>query len=503
MSIEENEHTVVHGLLGTAFAAAEPPLRDLASGSIARGDAARRRNRVFAAGGAALSVVAVIGTFAVVTGATPAKPGHQNPVAPVTSAATPASPTGQLGFGPEPGGIDKSLDIKNRLAALVQPLLPAGITIGAMPPSPYADEALATTLLTGSTGTNRATTWVGNAPASDDTVRQQVCGRGGNCQARKVDGGTVYLDEHSVTATQFARGAGLPADVVRPGTGTTIVSRSLSMVFVPTDRTKYAFNFAESTQTAKVQYADHEPSDYMTGGEWPPQIPSTIVASDPSGLLMSADDLTAMVSKPGLGELETLLDPRTEVSKDTKTQIAGVESQITAAAQAGLPAGVKVTVDGSLFMQPKMIVTGPTGKNALRWETDAQNPQFRQQTFNVCPPVNVICTKKTVPGGTLEVWTQKPTDSKMQILSDTPFVYNYWYVPDDTSKPAVAMTLETSAGQVGLPGKSEPDPGQTYSVSDGPYEPVQVSADQFLTMAENGGLPTAISTTNALLASLK
>jgi hypothetical protein len=121
----------------------------------------------------------------------------------------------------------------------------------------------------------------------------------------------------------------------------------------------------------------------------------------------------------------------------------------------------------------------------------------------VCPPVNVTCTKKTVPGGTLEVWTQKPTDSKMKILSDTPTAYDYWYVPDDMSKPASAMTLTTAADQVGLPVTAKPDPGETSSASDGSYEPVQLTADQFVAMAQSGQLATAISTTNALLASLQ
>ena len=53
MIIEEQEDGAVRGLLGTAFGVAEPPLRDFASGSIARGDAARSRNRrLLAAGGA-------------------------------------------------------------------------------------------------------------------------------------------------------------------------------------------------------------------------------------------------------------------------------------------------------------------------------------------------------------------------------------------------------------------------------------------------------------------
>ena len=193
MSIEDNEHATdvtdatVHGLLGTAFAESEPPLRDLASGSIARGDAARHRNRMAAAGGATLSVVAVLGTFALVAGAGPAKHGPPNPASPATSPSTSASPTRPLGFGPVPGGVDKNLDIKERLPALLQPLLPSGITAGKVPPTELPDEGLATGLLTGPTGTNQVQMWVGTAPADDTAVRQATCSDG-TCTSRSVDG---------------------------------------------------------------------------------------------------------------------------------------------------------------------------------------------------------------------------------------------------------------------------------------------------------------------------
>ena len=505
MSIEDNEHATdvtdatVHGLLGTAFAESEPPLRDLASGSIARGDAARHRNRMAAAGGATLSVVAVLGTFALVAGAGPAKHGPPNPVSPATSPATSASPTRPLGFGPVPGGVDKNLDIKERLPALLQPLLPSGITAGKVPPTELPDEGLATGLLTGPTGTNQVQMWVGTAPADDTAVRQATCSDG-TCTSRSVAGGTVYFDDHSTTATDYVHGAGYPVDSVKAGTGKTIVFRTLSMVFVPTDRSKYAFSITESAHTAQVQYADHEPSDFATGGQWPPVVVSTVVGEDPSGPLMSQDDLVATLGRPGLDKLESLLDPRTAVSKDTRNRIASTDAQIVGAAQAALPTGVKASVDMGMT-QAQLMVTGPTGKNQLTWSVDPQTAQNRQQSLGWCPP-NVTCTKRTVPGGTLMVWAEKPMDSKGTILDQTPSGYQYWLFPDDTSKPVASMTLATSAEQTGLPGKSEPDPGNTYSVNNGPYAPVQVSADQFLAVVQSGQLATAITTTNALLKTL-
>ncbi|MEY9927185.1 hypothetical protein ABH926_001810 [Catenulispora sp. GP43] len=499
MSIEDNETAAVRGLLGTAFAAPEPPLRDLASGSIARGDSARRRNRMIAAGGATLSVVAVLGTFALVTGAGPAGHRTPNPVNPATSTAITASPTGNLAFGPQPAGVDKTVDVKVHVAALLQPLLPSGITAGQVPPGGLPGEGPTTAFLTGPSGTNQVEMWVGTAPADDAQVRQATCS-GGTCTTRSVEGGTVYLDDHSTTAADYVRGAGLKTDVLKAGTDKTVVLRTLSMVFVPTDRSKYAFSFTQSTHTAKVQYADHEPSDYMTGGEWPPQDFSTISANDPSGLLMTPDDYAAMLGKPGLDKLEYLLDPRTAVSQETKNRFASTEAQIAAAAQAALPTGVKASVDTGM-MQTQLMVTGPTGKNQLRWSVDNQTAQSRQQWLGWCPP-NVTCTKRTVPGGTLLVWAEKPMDSKGTILDQTPSSYEYWLFPDDFSKPSVTMTLATSADQTGLPGKSEPDPGNTYSVTDGPYAPVQVSADQFLAVAQSGQLATAITTTTSLLKTL-
>jgi hypothetical protein len=85
--------------------------------------------KLAAAGGAVLSVAAVIGTFALVTGATPGRHGRPNPVQQVTSEPPPVKPTGALGLQPQKVGIEKILDLRNRLPAALQPLLPPGISL--------------------------------------------------------------------------------------------------------------------------------------------------------------------------------------------------------------------------------------------------------------------------------------------------------------------------------------------------------------------------------------
>ena len=505
MSIEENEDIAVRGLLGTVFAGAEPPLRDLASGSIARGDAARSRNRkLLATGGAMLSVAAVIGTFAVVTGATPGKHGNPNPVNQQTSEPPPVKPTGYLGFGPRTVGIDKIQDLQNRLSAALQPLLPAGITFGQVR---YRSDLMSQDqvggILSGPTGANVATMWVGLVPPTetDSIVRQVACRPGGTCRTRTVDGGTVYLDEHINTeADQVLTGSGFPPDVLKPGTEKNIVSRTLSMTFVPADRAKYAFNIKLAAATAKVQYADHEPGDAEPGIPWPPTW-NTPAAYDPSGLLLSADDFTAMLAKPGLDKVEYMLDPRTAVSREAAAEIAAAEGRAVSAAEAALPPGMKVSLDISK-PEPESTLAGPTGGNQFFWQSMVLAAKDRQQQFT-CSPSDA-CSKRTVPGGTLEVMINNPPDSNhpaSQIWS----VYHYWFLPDDLSKPVLSMTLGTEplAAQSSSSDPAATGPAKTSPAQHGPYAPVQVSADQFLAAAEDGRLATAITATQALTAAFR
>jgi hypothetical protein len=505
MSIEENEDITVRGFLGSAFIDAEPPLRDLASGSIARGDAARSRNRrLVAAGGAVLTVAAVIGTCAVVTGATHGGHGNPNPVQQVTSEPPPVKPTGYLGFGPSRVGIDKLQDLQKRLPAALQPLLPAGVTVGqAQFRSDLITSDQVSGIMAGPTGTNEATMWVGLPPPDDraGTVRQIACRPGGTCQTRTVAGGTVYLDEHINTAAdQALTGSGFPHDALKPGTEKTIVSRSLSMTFVPNDLTAYAFNFKLTAAIAKVPYVDHEPADAEPGIPWPPTW-NTPPAFDASGLMMSADDLVAMLAKPGLAKVEYLLDARTPVSKDTAAEVAATEARVTAAAEAALPAGLKVTIDWSK-LDPMWSVTGPTGDNQFYWMSTVLNPHDRQQEYGGCSAGD-NCTSRPVPGGTLMVRAVYP-NSTSSAPSDYPSSDHYVFLPDDLSKPVLDMMISARpvVPQSGTPDPSSTDPTR-LPVIHGPFAPLQVTPDQFLDAVQSGRLETAIATTKSLVDALR
>lgn len=504
MSIDENEGIAVRAFLGSVFIDAEPPLRDLASGSIARGDAARSRNRrLLAAGGAVLTVAAVIGTFAVVTGATSGRHGSPDPVQQVTSESPPVKPTGYLGFGPSRVGIDKIQDLRNRLPAVLQPLLPAGVTFGQVGlRSDLVTGNQVSGIMSGPAGTNVATMWVGLPPSDDraGTVRQIACRPGGTCRTRAVDGGTVYFDEHVNTeADQTLTGSGFPPDVLKPGTEKNIVSRSLSMTFVPDDRTKYAFNIKLAAETAKVQYADHEPADAEPGILWPPTW-NTPPAYDPSGLMMSGDDLVAMLTKPGMDKLEYLLDSRTPVSKDSAAEVAAAEGRVTAAAEAALPAGLKVTIDWSK-PEPVLSVTGPTGRNGFFWTATVLNTQYRKQEYGTCSGGD-NCTQRTVPGGTLMVRAMYP-NSTSSGPSDYPSLDHYVFLPDDLSKPVLDMMLSAQplVSQSGTPDPSQTDP--TRPPIRGPFAPLQVTADQFLAAAQSGRIETAAATMKSLLDTLQ
>ncbi|WP_041540843.1 hypothetical protein [Catenulispora acidiphila] len=503
MSVEDHGDGAVRGLLDSAFAGAEPPMRDLASGSIARGDAARRRNRRWAACGAVLSVLAVIGTFTAVTGATPARHRNPTPVTPATSSEPVyAPPSGPLGFGPGPASIDKMQDLKNRLPAALQPLLPAGIAFGQV--GMHDDTVFINRMsgvLSGPSGSNLAAMWVGRAPAEDTAIRKFACQEGGTCETRIADGGTIYLDEHVYTAADQLRHIGVAVDALKPGTEKTVVSRSLSMLFVPADRTQYAFEFQIETAIAPIRYADRAPADVEPGIPWPPPVPE-IPVSDPSGLLMSNDDLVAMLSRPGLHGLEYLLDYRTAIAPAAKAQVAAAGDRIAAAAGAALPPGVKAGIDSSETL-PRLYLTGPTGTDQLNWTAFVLDAADRQREYGTCEAGD-SCTRRTVPGGTLMINETYP-NSDSATSSDTPLVDSYVFLPDDLSKPVLTMTLssEPLSYRPGQPGQPVTATGAMPTLSRAPYAPLQVSRDQFLTAVENGQALTAITTTESLLAALQ
>ncbi|MBW8803139.1 MAG: hypothetical protein JF587_04660 [Catenulisporales bacterium] len=470
MNIEDNEDTAVRGLLGTAFATAEPPLRDLASGSIARGDAARRRNRLLAGGGAALSVVAVIGVAAAVTGVTSptAKPG--------SGVASPAATAG-AGAGDAISEVARAQDLRMHLPALLQPLLPAGITVQALP-ADYGTNSRARFLLTGPSGTTTLDPSISSVPINRSQDRTLGCLQQGGCEVKPVAGGTVYINAQTYTAAEMI--GSMSKSVLKPGTANTVVVKHAYLTFVPTDRSKPMFQIGEGTQVAPVPFVDKAPADYTAqGGAWPPNMNGGFKsASNASGILLSPDDFATMVASPGLDQVEHELAPDKPIAHDALAVIADLRSQVAAAGAEVLPAGLKLSLltdrDASLSLD------GPTGSNELTWQLTKQTDLSRSQVLDFCPP-NVKCDKKPVPGGLLVTWTEWPTDSNLVKIGDTPSAYHYTLLPADTSKPALEVTLGTRNHMTGK--QSTP----------------QMTADQFLTLAAKPRVQDAIDKTAAVL----
>ncbi|MFL6114553.1 MAG: hypothetical protein ACJ786_24850 [Catenulispora sp.] len=475
MNIEDHEDTAVRGLLGTAFATAEPPLRDFASGSIARGDAARRRNRLFAGGGAVLSAVAVIGTFAAVTGTTP-------PATKPRPGATSPTSTGTVGSVYATSEIARVQDLRMHLPALLQPLLPAGIRVEAMP-ADYGPGPSARFLLTGPVGTTTLDPSSNSVPTDPSRDRTIGCLQEGSCDVKPVPGGTVYSNVQKYTAIKLI--GGLPQTVLRPGTESTVVVEHAYLTFIPADRTKPMFQIAEGTQIAPIQYVETPPAAYAEQGNapWPPDLNAGFKsASNSSGVLLSTDDFAALVAKPGLAKVEQEMAPDKPIAQDALAVLADLGSQVTAAGAEVLPAGLKLSLAAD--RPARLSLDGPTGSNALTWQTEKQTAQSKQQALGSCPP-NVKCDTKPVPGGLLVTWTEWPTDSKLVKTSDTPSAYQYTLLPNDTSKPEVVVTLGTRDTMTGK--QSTP----------------QMTADQFLTLAANPRLQDAIDRAGAVVKKLR
>ncbi|GAA1958804.1 hypothetical protein [Catenulispora subtropica] len=478
MIIEEHEDGAVRGLLGTAFGAAEPPLRDLASGSIARGDAARRRNRWYATGGAVLSVVAAVGTFAAVAGSGGVA-GKPAPAAATTAKPTPTKPKPSASDKQQPHGalVDatvKSQDIRTRLPGLLQPMLPAGVTIQ-LAPSDYTPLSQDDFLLTGPSGTTVMTASGGRLEWSPGEDRKLGCLQKGSCDVHKVAGGTVYVNADNYTASDQM---GDTKGALKPGSEKMIVGQDVWMTFVPDDRNAQYLQIREATTVAAMPYADKAPAGWT--GTWPPSLVGfgTKNGADPHGVQLSADDFAALARHAGIDEVETLLDPRTTPSADAvkaqddrNAKIEGLLAQV-------LPAGVKATLTRTV-VGSDLILTGPSGqRNLLRIATLQRNLSPFSGSMG-CGAM-AVCQRRTVPGGQVLMWGQVPTDSKLHPLSDKPNSFDYWYLPDDTSQPAVQFSLTTNY--------------MSQTVED-----VQLTTDQFAAAAANPHLSDIADQVVALL----
>lgn len=436
MSIEDNEAAVMRGFLATAFGTAEPPLRDLASGSIARGDDARRRVRWYTAGGAVLSAAAVAGTLALAGGTgTTVKP---TPVS-TGPAVGKQSPTTQP--------VDPSAKVKDiamRLPGLLQPLLPAGITIQ-VAPSTYTQMNDNDFLLTGPTGTTQIAPTGGKVDWSASDDRKMGCLQKGGCEVHPIAGGTVYVNASSTTAAEQT--ANLPHGSLQPGTENTVVQREAWLMFIPADRSKQYLQIREATTVAQVQFAAKAPAGW-TSGSWPPALvpPGMKQASDPRGLAISADAFAAMATAPGIADVETLLDPDTPAAPAAVTAVADLDAQIGRLLAPLLPPGVTVGAAADLRTAApgSVLLTGASGQNNMLHMATMKQDAGLQGLKDGCPDASVQCDHRKVPGGQIAVWIQKPTDSNLHPTADKPNTFQYFFIPDDTSKPAVTFDLTTN-----------------------------------------------------------
>ncbi|NUP51597.1 MAG: hypothetical protein HOW97_30410 [Catenulispora sp.] len=451
MSIEDTEAGLVRGFLGTAFGDAEPPLRDLASGSIARGDRARRRVRWYTAGGTVLAAVAVVGTFALTAGnggagvPTPGASATPKPVPKLVPKPVPPDPAvGNQGANTRPvDATAKTEDVQMRLPGLLQPLLPAGIGIQ-VAPAGYSAMNSNNFLLTGPTGTTQLSAAGGRLDWSASDDRHIGCLQAGGCDVRGVSGGTVYVNDSVLTAN--AQVVNLPSGSLRPGTEKTVVARDVWMTFIPADRSKPYLQFREATSVAPVPFVAKAPAGW-TGQSWPPALiaPGMQQASDPHGVAISADAFAALAVAPGIAEVESVLDPYTPASQSAVTAQTDRNSQITALLAPVLPKGVtaSVTADLSGVAPGSVLLTGASGQNMLGMTTMKQDAGLQHMMAN-CPSGLLRCDRRRVSGGQLVVWVQEPTDSNLHPTANKANNFQYMFAPDDTSKPAVEFSLTTN-----------------------------------------------------------
>jgi hypothetical protein len=481
MSIEDNEAAAMRGFLATAFGDAEPPLRDLASGSIARGDAARRRARWYTAGGAVLSVAAVAGTVALASGGLGARRGPSPAAA--TTAPTVSNPAvGKKSPNGQPTNASaKMKDISMRLPGLLQPLLPAGVKIE-VAPAEYTAGSSSDFLLTGPTGTTVMSSTGGKVSWSPADDRNIGCLQQGGCEPHQVAGGTVYVNETVQTAAETV--ANLPHGSLVPGTENTVVFRSAWMTFVPADRSRPYLQIRESTEVAPVRFAAKAPAGWSTSdGSWPPALvpPGVKQPSDPRGLAISADAFAAMAVAPGATDVEALLDPDTPASQAAVKAVADLDAQVDAVLAPLLPAGVTAQLSTNVFgpgTPGAVVLNGASGQNALRMSTTKQDAAGKS-LMDSCPNPMVHCEDRKVPGGRVTAWIQKPTDSNLHQTSDKPNNFQYAFKPDDTSKPAVLFALTTNTGPTTV-------------------EDPLITLDQFVTMTGNPHLVDIVQQVTAL-----
>ena len=303
---------LVHDMIGRLFEEPEPTHRtDLADSAIAHGMAATRR-RGFAVAGATLSVLAVVAGAVVVSG------GAQG-----SGDWSLGSDTGQL--SPQsyedsaPNYVDRQREIVEQLPGLVNPLLPAGMTV-------QRELYLANDSVLIKTG--------------QYTVAFAL--HAGNHEfVMRFDGnGSTYTEAFAkVPAPPIVVAGGSIRVAVEAGG----MQSSAWYEFTPADKA-----------AVPVRFSVFEARD----------------GQGPSPISISA--FQKMVEAPGFAELQRLLDPSAPASQASVRQRYTLEAKMNTEAAKVLPPGFRLKL--SPGAPGEIEIVGPGGVDVLEWSAGTASP---------------------------------------------------------------------------------------------------------------------------------
>lgn len=333
----------IRTFLGEALTGDEPPHRPLAEGSITRGDTARRRNRVLGgAGGVALAVAAVVGTATVVHGG--AARGAASSVQAVGTRFELVTDLNQM---------DNRYDLARNLPAVLNPLLPHGVSVTW---DAKGDDAVSFLReggfrLDGPTGANGVMFGTRRATASEPLDAPCGSPQQSGCQTKLVPGGVV-------TVQTVAGGAPHGPSTCQNWYG-----------FMPAD---HSYDFVMNLQ--------------CQGSDGAVQL-----------TLTQFEDL---VQKPGFADVVRLADLTKPASAFGKEARVEMDAAIGRTMGAILPTGYSQRLS-TTNLQGTLDLVGPSGSvvAGADWQVDDPSVGFAERCA-AAKPENGGCVKRTVPGGT-------------------------------------------------------------------------------------------------------
>jgi hypothetical protein len=385
---EDTDITDIRGFLGEAMDGEEPPHRDLAQGSITRGDAARRRNRVLgSAGGVTLSVAALVGTMALAqSGGGGVEPGS-GPSGPPMKVVT------NLNSG------DREREQRSELPAAVNAILPQGVTL--------KYDALSTTgtrwvgsgslLLTGKDGTDGASFMTEDSSTSPT----MTCG--------------VIPDSESLPVPKCEKKSVPGGEAVAwtlVGTASDGHSKACqaSYSFIPTHQTK-----------------GFEMSLDCTDGH--PQL--------------SPEQFFTLVQQPGFDKVADLADLNKPASAAAKQMRVDIDTAIArSVGTTTLPAGYRLRLS-TTNMVGVMDLVSPNGAiTGFEWHVDEAGRSPAESCKNFSNQSG--CSDKKVPGGRL---IEGHSDAD---VTNQGFGTYYTFIPDGANAKEIWVALTSATSQPAL-----------------------------------------------------